>query len=138
MPFLPEDIRGKIPDGVDTVWEYSYDLAWVSGSSVPYFQVETNGAQIFGGIGSNGLDDWIFTLPGMGDKYLSFLADKNYLGEETPGGTLQFYTSTAPGKGWLVYPGEAIRGLAPAPEPATVGLMLSGLLGLGLCRRRKK
>ena len=126
--FLPSSVQDNIPTGLANVWEYNYDLLWLEGAPVSYFQVETAHAPIFFASGSGGLEDWLFERPSPNEHYLEFFADKNYLGEDVFSGNLQFYTSSAPNEGWLVYSGDSQRGVSPVPEPSTLFLMAFGLL----------
>jgi len=126
--FLPGIIQDHIPTGLANVWEYNYDLLWLEGAPVSYFQIETGQAPIFFALGSEGLEDWLFQPPSANENYLEFFADQNYLGEDVFSGQLQFYTSYAPQEGWLVYAGGSERGLSPVPEPSTLFLMAFGLL----------
>ena len=137
---LPSFIINALPPGLDTVYEYEYDLQWLSGEEISYFQVETGSFPIYAAFGDGTLDDWLVEFPNqeLGEDYLKLFADKDYLNENNSGGSLFFYSDAPPGEGWLVYSGESIRGLAPVPEVPTLLSFFSGIMGLGWNFRRKK
>jgi len=135
---LPLFIQDQIPDELASVWEYNYDLLWLEGSPASNFQVDVGGFNVFAPSGSNGLEDWLFELPQGDERFLDFYADSTYLGDNVFSGTLSFYSDAVPGRGLLAYSGGTAFGHAPVPEPATMMLFGSGLLGVFVRRRKKK
>ena len=132
---LPDFIRDSIPVEIQSVWVYTYDLTWLSGSEVNYFQVQTNRAPVFFALGSQGLDDWLYKVPDGNENYLDFYADKNYLGNQVLSGRLEFYTDAAPGEGWLIASGDEHLGATPVPEPTSL-LLFS--VGFFVIKRRSR
>ena len=136
---LSPEIIQAIPNDVSQIYEYNYGLKWLTGEEINYFQIETQGFPVYYTLGQGALKDWIVELPDreLGENYLKFFADANYLNESNSEGLLQLYTNAPPGEGWLVYStSNSLRGLAPTPEPATIFLFGSGLAGM-FFRRRK-
>ena len=136
---LSSEILETIPEGVQQVYEYTYGVQWLSGEEISYFEIETQGFPIYSSSGEGALADWLIEPPdrGLGENYLKVFADANYLNELNPVGQFQFYSNAVPGEGWLVYStGNALRGAAPVPEPATFALFLSGILGMGIFVKR--
>ena len=141
LAILPPEVLATIPNGVPNIYEYDYDLQWLSGEEISYFQVETQGFPVFFSDGEGALQDWLIELPDRerGENYLKVFADADYLNELNPEGQFRFYSNTVPGEGWLVYStSNGVRGAVPVPEPATGVLFLSGILGWGIFAKRDK
>ena len=137
---LSPEIIQAIPPGLLDVFEYNYDLEWLAGEEINYFQIETLNFPLLYSLKGGALADWIIDLPDpqLGKNYLKIYADANYLNEENSQGFFRFYTDAPPGEGWLVYStSNSLHGVAPTPEPAGLVLFGVGLAGAFLKRKAK-
>ncbi|MEJ2200330.1 MAG: PEP-CTERM sorting domain-containing protein [Desulfuromonadaceae bacterium] len=133
---LTDEIQDELPVGLESIWEYTYELTWLDGEIVSYFQVETGCAEIYLALGLDGVSDWLIDLPEADERYLEFYADSYYLPEISSTGRFALYSPTAPGLGWLVTSGTAILGAVPVPEPATWQLFAAITMVMLLAVRR--
>lgn len=135
---LPDNVRSQLPSGVDSVWEYSYELTWQGGGTASYFQVETGSSTIYAAYGTNGFSEWLNSYPSSGYRYFEFYADSEYLGDSFYFGALNLYSSNDPGTAWLVNAGGSQYGFAPNPEPPSLSLYAAGIASLLAFKRKPR
>ncbi len=129
---LDPKIIKSIPSDLSKIYEYDYDFQWLGGEEINYVQIQTGGVPLFYVAPQGGMGDWLMG-PFAGENYFKAFADADYLNEDNPFGSLQLFTAAPPGEGWVVYStGNAVRDVAPVPEPGTLAMFSVGLLCLVL------